>query len=153
MRNNKTLESKEKYRQNTTKENQPKLVTKPNDYQTNKNLVEKENTTMAGRLNNDVLSLPNKTSLRDYQLQVLIGQGAFSVVRRATVKDTGHQVAIKQYDKGKLIKQPEFVECLKNEIKAMSKLNHDGIMKYYDAIDQSNKISIIVEYINGNNLY
>lgn len=26
-------------------------------------------------------------------------------------------------------------------------------MKYYDSIDSGNKVSIVVEYINGNNLY
>ena len=45
------------------------------------------------------------------------------------------------------------VECLKAEISILGMLQHPGIMKLYDSIDSGNKLSIIVEYINGNNLY
>ena len=62
-------------------------------------------------------------------------------------------MAIKQYDKAKLCKEAVLVESLRKEIQTMSKLNHAGIMKFYDAIDTGSKISIIVEYINGNNLF
>ena len=65
----------------------------------------------------------------------MIGQGAFSTVRRATIKGTREQVAVKQYEKSKLYKQPAYVENLKQEIKAMAKLDHVGIMRFYDAID------------------
>lgn len=45
------------------------------------------------------------------------------------------------------------VESLKAEIGTLSLLDHPGIMKFHDAIDSGNKISIVVEYINGNNLF
>jgi serine/threonine protein kinase len=46
------------------------------------------------------------------------------------------------------------VQALKAEISTLSELSHIGIMKFYDAIDEGGtKVSIIMEYINGNNLY
>ena len=60
---------------------------------------------------------------------------------------------MKQYDKSKLFKQPTYVDNLKQEISSLSKLDHKGIMKFYDAFDSGNKISVVIEYINGNNLY
>ena len=35
----------------------------------------------------------------------------------------------------------------------MTKLFHDGIMKFYDAIDTKNKISVILEKFSGVNMY
>ena len=32
-------------------------------------------------------------------------------------------------------------------------LDHPGIMKFYDSIDDLKKVHVVVEYINGNNLY
>ena len=42
---------------------------------------------------------------------------------------------------------------MRKEITILSKLDHDGVMRFYDSIDSGNKINIIVEYVNGNNLF
>ena len=60
---------------------------------------------------------------------------------------------MKQYDKVKLAKSTERVQGLQKEINVMSRLSHPGIMKFHDAIDSGNKICLVVEYINGSNLY
>ena len=99
------------------------------------------------------LNCPNLTNLKDYQISVLIGQGAFGVVKRGTRKSDNQKVAIKQYDKSKLCQDESRVAALKAEIATLHHLDHPGIMKFYDAIDSGNKISIVVEYINGNNLF
>lgn len=75
------------------------------------------------------------------------------MVKRATKKSTGLKVAIKQYDKAKLCQDPNRVDSLRAEIGTLSLLDHEGIMKFHDGIDSGNKISIVVEYVNGNNLY
>ena len=41
------------------------------------------------------LNCPNLTTLKDYDIQVLIGQGAFGSVQRGTIKGTHNKVAIK----------------------------------------------------------
>ena len=101
------------------------------------------------------IKCPNRTTLYDYDVWAQIGQGAFSVVQVATVRGLRRvqNVIIKQYEKAKLSKEPTQVESLKKEIKIMSKLSHTGIMKFYDAIDSGGKISLVVEFIDGNNLY
>ena len=100
-----------------------------------------------------MLTCPNLTTLKDYDIQVLIGQGSFGTVQRATKKGTKTKVAIKQYDKNKLFQDQGRVDALNAEIKTLQELDHPGIMKFYDAIDSGNKVNIVVEYINGNNLY
>ena len=45
------------------------------------------------------------------------------------------------------------MDGLRKECQALSCLNHDGIMRFYDSIDAPNRVNIVVEYINGNNLY
>ena len=99
------------------------------------------------------LNCPNLTTLKDYDIQVLIGQGAFGSVQRGVIKGTHQKVAIKQYDRNKLLQDDQRVEALKKEIEILGSLNHTGIMRFYDAIDSGHKISIIVEYVNGYNLY
>lgn len=69
------------------------------------------------------------------------------------MKGSNLKVAFKQYDKSKLFQDAGRVESLKAEIDTLTGLNHIGIMKFYDAIDSGTKVTIIVEYINGNNLF
>lgn len=97
----------------------------------------------------------NRTDIKDYEINVLIGQGAFGVVKRATYRDEGKavKVALKQYDKNKLYQDHTRVDALRKECTALACLEHPGIMKFYDSIDSGNKVNIVVEYINGNNLY
>jgi serine/threonine-protein kinase ULK/ATG1 len=69
------------------------------------------------------------------------------------MKGNNFKVALKQYDKSKLFQDMSRVEALRAEIDTLNGLDHIGIMKFYDAIDSGNKVTIIVEYINGNNLF
>ena len=75
------------------------------------------------------------------------------MVKRGTRKSDNQKIAIKQYDKSKLCQDKNRVDALKAEIETLSSLDHPGIMKFFDAIDSGNKISIMVEYINGSNLF
>jgi serine/threonine protein kinase len=45
------------------------------------------------------------------------------------------------------------IDSLRKEISILSKLDHHGVMRFYDSIDSGNKINIVVEYINGNNIF
>ena len=68
-------------------------------------------------------------------------------------RTTQKMVAIKQYEKKQLVKDHERVDALRKECNALMALDHPGIMKFHDSIDDYKKVSIVVEYINGNNLY
>jgi serine/threonine protein kinase len=63
------------------------------------------------------------------------------------------EVAIKQYDRNKLYLDTMRVQALKREVQILKSLSNEGIMKFIDLIDSGNKVNIILEYINGNNLY
>ena len=44
----------------------------------------------------------NNSNYKDYDIQVLIGQGGFGSVQRAVHRHTGSEVAIKIYEKNRL---------------------------------------------------
>jgi len=63
------------------------------------------------------------SDISDYQLGKQIGNGAYAVVREAIHKPTAERVAIKIYDRFKLMDLQRKKSALR-EIKILSKLNH-----------------------------
>ena len=39
------------------------------------------------------------------------------------------------------------------EMNILAKLDHIGIMKFVDSIDTGHRVNLVLEYVNGNNLY
>jgi len=52
-----------------------------------------------------------------------IGHGAYATVKESTHKPSGEKVAIKQYDRSKLVEPQRKKQALR-EIKILSRLNH-----------------------------
>merc|ERR1712146_492397 len=69
------------------------------------------------------------------------------------MKSNGLKVAIKQYERTKLEKDQERVVSLKKEMNILSRLDHVGIMRFIDSIDSGTRVNLVVDYINGSNLY
>ena len=68
--------------------------------------------------------------MTEYQLGSLLGQGNYAQVKQAVHKATGHQVAIKIYDKFKLQANGQIKKSVQREIKLLSILsNTDKDMK------------------------
>ena len=66
-----------------------------------------------------------------------LGQGAYAVVKEASHKSSGELLAIKIYDKYKLIDAQRKRSVIR-EIKIMGKLtHHENIVTLYDTIDTS----------------
>ena len=63
------------------------------------------------------------SEVSDYQLGKQIGNGAYAIVKEALHKPTGERVAIKIYDRFKLMDVQRKKSALR-EIKILSKLNH-----------------------------
>ena len=63
-----------------------------------------------------------------------MGSGGYAEVRLASHKPTGHKVAIKMYEKYKLI-DPNVKANLLKEIKILWKLQHPNIVTLYESID------------------
>ena len=73
-------------------------------------------------------------NLKDFQIGLQIGQGAFAVVRRAQHKDTKHVIAIKTYDKKNLMTEAA-ANAVHREIETLTDLWHPNLMKLHEVID------------------
>ena len=72
--------------------------------------------------------------LKEFQISLQVGQGAFAIVRRAVHKETKHVIAIKTYDK-KNLQDHETQSAVHNEINTLSDLWHPNIMKLHEVVD------------------
>ena len=88
----------------------------------------------------------------DYKVYQQIGQGAYASVRLALFKPQNKKVAIKIYEKPKIM-DPMRRKSVKREIKLMQKMDHPNIIKIYDTFETNNHVNIIMEYVGGNSLH
>ena len=93
------------------------------------------------------------TQLFHYKYGRLIGQGAFGKVNIGLNVLSGRIVAIKSFNKNNLDKNKDSKEKITYETNIMKKLNHSSIVKILEMFESDNYILIIMEYINGGNLY
>ena len=83
----------------------------------------------------------------------MIGQGAFGQVYRAKHKASGATVAIKSYDRARLLKTNFRFDALREEIKVLSKLNHPNLIHLYNALEKDPaKVHLITDYVAGRSL-
>jgi serine/threonine protein kinase len=66
----------------------------------------------------------NYSSVTEYQLGSLLGQGNYAQVKQAVHKATGMVVAIKIYDKFKLTSNAQIKKSVQREIKLLSLLSN-----------------------------
>ena len=94
-----------------------------------------------------------KTELSFYLYGRLIGQGAFGKVNLGLNVLSGRVVAVKSFCK----QSPNYTEKTRNKIlyetNLMKKLNHPSIVKILETFETNEYMLIIMEYINGGNLY
>ena len=94
-----------------------------------------------------------QTELSFYLYGRLIGQGAFGKVNLGLNVLSGRVVAIKSFCK----QSPNYTEETRNKIlyetNLMKKLNHPSIVKILETFETNEYMLIIMEYINGGNLY
>ncbi|XP_032872198.1 myosin light chain kinase family member 4 isoform X3 [Amblyraja radiata] len=79
----------------------------------------------------------------------ILGGGRFGQVHKCVEKSTGLTLAAKII-KTRAAKQKEEV---KNEIHVMNHLNHTNLIQLYDAFETKNDIILIMEYIEGGELF
>ena len=95
---------------------------------------------------------PN-TNLSFYNYGRLIGQGAFGKVNLGLNVLTGRVVAIKSFNKKNFDNKTDFIKKITYETNLMKKLNHKNITKILEMFEDDKYILIIMEYINGGNLF
>lgn len=88
----------------------------------------------------------------EYTVGKEIGQGAYATVRIAIQKATNIRVAIKIYEKDKIM-DPQRKKSVKREIKLLKMMSHPFIIKLYETLETNHHINIIMEYVGGPSLY
>jgi serine/threonine protein kinase len=84
-----------------------------------------------------------KGNIMDYVIGKEIGKGAYAIVKQAIHKPSGQKVAIKFYEKVKLM-DPLRKTAVKKEIQIMKQLNHDNIVKMCEVIDTPRQVKFIM---------
>lgn len=95
--------------------------------------------------------LLNKTLLKRYYLSELLGQGGMADVYLAWDKKRLTNVAIKKLHREKE-RDDRFGHLFAQEAKLLRELEHPGIVRIYEYIDQGNFSFIVMDYVEGTNL-
>lgn len=90
--------------------------------------------------------------LKDFNIGLQIGSGAFAVVKRAVHKTSLYKVAIKTYEKKNLIDNAT-KEAVQKEINILSRLDHPNVMGLYEVVDNRLNVNLIMELCNGKSLF
>lgn len=97
-------------------------------------------------------SSPGCSQIEDYTFGQVIGKGAYAEVKECIHRRTGNKVAIKAYDRYKLIDIQRRRQAMR-EIKLMSKAEHPNIVKLIESIDTLKYVYLVMEYAHGESLH
>ena len=84
------------------------------------------------------------SKLNEYKIEETIGEGAYGKVKLATHLQTNEKVAIIFINKHKLTHTGDN-ECILNEIKVLSTLNHPNILKAFEVFEDEMNYYIVME--------
>ena len=84
-------------------------------------------------------NIQSSTTIHDYIIGKQIGQGAYATVRLAMHKPSGKKVAIKIYEKSRLL-DPQRRKSVRREIRVMDRLSHANVVKFYEVADTSRQV-------------
>ncbi|KAM5207814.1 myosin light chain kinase 3 isoform 2-T2 [Hipposideros larvatus] len=79
----------------------------------------------------------------------VLGGGRFGEVHRCTEKSTGLSLAAKIIK----VKSAKDREDVKNEINIMNQLSHVNLIQLYDAFESKNSFTLVMEYVDGGELF
>jgi serine/threonine protein kinase len=86
--------------------------------------------------------------LEQFVLGGEIGKGAYATVRAAHDKENNKKVAIKVYDKFKLI-TPSRKKNAEREIRILTKLDHPNIVRLFKTVENQKSLNLVLEYVSG----
>jgi len=91
-------------------------------------------------IDNIIHSEPNTgNQLDNYRLERVIGQGSYAVVRLATDKTNATRVAIKTYEKQRLM-DPRKMKNVRREISILKDTDHENIIKLLTTIETPKQV-------------
>lgn len=79
--------------------------------------------------------------VEDYTIGKEIGKGAYAIVKQSVHKPTGKKLAIKIYEKLKLM-DPLRKSAVKREILILKKLDHENVIRLYEVIDTAKQVKL-----------
>lgn len=83
--------------------------------------------------------------MKKYDIQGVIGMGAYGVVLRAVNKQTKEVVAIKKFKESD--NNPIIKKIALREVKALKNVSDENIVKFIEAFRRENKLNIVFEYV------
>mmetsp|Transcript_19750 Transcript_19750/g.19862 ORF Transcript_19750/g.19862 Transcript_19750/m.19862 type:complete len:377 (+) Transcript_19750:111-1241(+) len=86
-----------------------------------------------------------------YKIGDTLGEGAFSVVKLATDKQTNARVAVKCINRTNL--PPEDEVSLRQEVEILKSLHHPNVVKCYDFFEEEKYFYVIMEILEGGELF
>lgn len=92
------------------------------------------------------------STVDDYIIGKQIGQGAYATVAFGIHKETNRKVAIKIYEKYKLL-DPQRRKSVRCEIRLMERLRHPNIVVFHEALDTSKQIYLVMEFVGGGSMH
>lgn len=81
----------------------------------------------------------------------VLGKGKFGIVKLATHKKTGKEVAIKIVSKTEM--SPEDLELQRNEIEILKVCQHPNIIRLLDIFENETEIYLVMEIMRGGDLF
>ncbi|CAH8277527.1 unnamed protein product [Arabidopsis lyrata] len=93
-----------------------------------------------------------KSVLPNYMIGKTLGHGSFAKVKLAVHVATGHNVAIKIFDRLKIKKMDVDIK-VQREIKILRLLMHPHIIRQYEGIETPDNIYVVMEYVKSRELF
>ena len=93
------------------------------------------------------------SNIQDYTIGKKLGEGAYAVVHSAFNKKTHDKLAMKIYDKEKILSNESRKKSVQREIKLLKQLDHPNIVKLYESIDTKKSLNLVMEHVEGKSLY
>ena len=131
---------------------QRKDLTSTKDYRYKKTHSIKSNSNSEIPLFEDLSPTKSSNSIDDYMVYSQIGRGAYATVKHGVSKLNGKRIAIKIYEKRRLI-STQIRNCVKREMHVMNLLDHPNIVKLYDILETPKELSLIMEFVKGRSLF
>lgn len=91
-------------------------------------------------------------SINDYYiLEDELGAGSFAVVKQATNRKTGEEVAVKIINRNEMEEDDEV--ALRTEVEILSNLDHPNVVKMFEVFDDPEYMYIVLELMTGGELF